>query len=257
MIFNVNLNLNGDILNENIANKLNHESIFRDMLLDTSNDLLISNFSISVLGKPTSNSSGRPIYRISKYRTVITGTTQELNQRLEESTDLGSKPGAMALHTSNNKLYIALPNQGRIVKIDYSNNTLGSVSEFFNGLPKPVKDLAFDSKGTYLYVTAGDNTVMFRFTLNAEGNSDVFNGNFVSNMGTGNARMALDSAGNIFTTIGTGVDWIDPNGKRSNVLFSFEGERPMIDLVFDKISETSQNLYLNQLNSTFLFKVTP
>jgi hypothetical protein len=106
-------------------------------------------------------------------------------------------------------------------------------------------------------VTAGEDTTLFKLTLDAAGNTvNLIDSNFVTGMGTGNGRMTLDSSGSLFLTIGTGLDRVGTSGssmgKRINVLSAFEGNSPMVGLAF-----AENALYLNQLGSGSLFKVSP
>lgn len=256
----MSLNLNGDVLNKDIASDVNHESIFRDILLD-GNHIFTSNFSISALGRSTSHSSGRPTYRVTKYSTATSGSTIKLSQRVSDSAELNAEPGAMAIHPTNKNLYVAIPKEGKIVKIDFSGSAFGTVSDFTTGLPAPVKDFEFDSNGENMYVSTGENTSIFKLTLNSSGTApDLVNSNFVTNLGSGSGHLSLDSNNNIFVTNGTGVDRIDTKGTRVNLIpvliesTALHTFKPQTTVGLALINNA---LYINQLNTASLFKITP
>lgn len=248
----MNFDLNGIMLNSNIAQSLDHESIFRDLVLDKAGNLVVANFSTRVLGKDPINSAGRPTYRLTKYGVTGTQQSMALLSRLAESTELGSRPGAMAYNPLTNLLYVVLPEQNRIMKIDYSSETFGRPQEFLTGVPSPIKDIMLDSTGKVMYVSLGDSVSVFRLTLNGSGDMDLINSNFATSMGSGNGRLTQDDRGNIYVTLGTGVNRITAAGQKINLINNLEGNRPSVGVLF-----ANNNLFVNQLNTPAIFRIIP
>jgi hypothetical protein len=246
------IDVNGNVLNRDMAKDISHDSIFRDITLDSSGNLLTSNFDAVLLGKTRQLPEIRPTYRISKYRLQGSGPERVLSNRLSESVDLGSEPGAIAFSPNNNKIYVALPSQGKIMKIDYTGEIFGRPEVLLEGLPTPIRDIELDAAGKFMFITVGDSVSVFRLTLNALGTVDLFESNYVAPMGNGNGRMTVDGLGNLYVSIGTGVDRIDEKAKRINLVPVLEGRQPTVGLVY-----VDGQIFVNQLNVKDLFRLSP
>lgn len=246
------LDTNGNVLNRDMAEDISHDSIFRDLTVDSSGNLLVSNFDAGLLGKPRQLPDIRPTYRISKYRLQGSGPERQLFSRLAESAELGAEPGAIAFSPSNNKLYVALPSKGQILRIDYTGEVFGRPEVLLEGLPKPIKDIELDAGGKFMYITVGESISLFRLTLNARGDVDLFESNYVPPMGNGNGRMTVDGLGNIYVTVGTGIERIDEKAKRKNLVPVLEGKQPTVGLV-----HVDGRIFVNQLNVPDLFRLSP
>lgn len=245
------LDTNGNVLNRDMAKNISHDSIFRDLTVDSSGHLLVSNFDAGLLGKPRQLPELRPSYRISKYQLQGSGPERQLYSRLAESADLGAEPGAIAL-SPNNKIYVALPSKGQILRIDYTGGILGRPEVLLEGLPKPIKDIELDADGKFMYITVGESISLFRLTLNAQGAVDLLESNYVAPMGNGNGRMTVDDLGNIYLTLGTGIERIDQKAKRKNLVPVLEGKQPTVGLVY-----VDGRIFVNQLNIPDLFRLSP
>lgn len=246
------IDINGNVINRNMASKITHDSIFRDLTLDNAGNLLVTNFDATLAGKARQLPDIRPTYRISKYRLQGTGAERQLASRLSESADLGAEPGAIAFSPSNNKIYVALPSKGQVLKIDYTGEVFGRPEVLLEGLPKPLKDIELDANGKFMYITVGDSVSVFRLTLNALGSVDLFESNYVAPMGNGNGRMSSDGVGNLYVTLGTGIDRIDEKAKRVNLVPVLEGRQPTVGLVY-----ANGQIFVNQLNVKDLFRLSP
>jgi hypothetical protein len=246
------LDLNGNVLNRNMASEVTHDSIFRDLVLDSSGHLLTSNFDAALLGKPRQLPEVRPSYRLSKYQLRGSGPERQLASRLGESVELGSMPGALAFSASNNKLYVALPQKGQILRLDYTGELFGRPEVLLEGLPTPIKDIELDAGGKFMYITVGDSISVIRLTLNARGDVDLLESNYVAPMGNGNGRLAADGQGNVYVTLGTGIERIDEKAKRKNLVPVLEGRQSTVGLVF-----AEGQLFVNQLGVADLFRISP
>ena len=243
---------NGNVLNRDIAENITHDSIFRDTAIDATGNLLTSNFDALLVGKAHELPGIRPKYRISQYRLQGNGAELEMTERLSESVDLGAVPGAIAFSTSNHKIYIALPGEGKILKVDFTGGIFGRPQTLISGLPGPIRDLELDSEGKFMYVSLGKSLSIFRLTLNAQGDVDLLNSNFSKNMGNGNGHMTIDTDDNIYFSVGTGIERIDEKGKRTSLVPILDGEQPMVGLVY-----VNGLIYANQLGQPDLFRVSP
>jgi len=248
----VSFGTNGNVQSRNIASDITHDSIFRDLALDTAGNLLISNFDSALAGKPRQLPEIRPTYRISHYQALGAGAELKLTQRVAESADLGSEPGAIAFSPETNQIYVALPSQGRIVKMSFAGNVFGRPETLVSGLPMPIRDLALTQEGKFMYISLGTNLSVFRLTLNAQGDVDLLNSNFAKEMGNGNGHMALDSDGNLYLSLGTGIERINVQGQRTSLVPVLDGQQPTVGLVFN-----NGRLYTHQLNRPDLFRIAP
>ncbi|PIQ26056.1 hypothetical protein COW36_02375 [bacterium (Candidatus Blackallbacteria) CG17_big_fil_post_rev_8_21_14_2_50_48_46] len=246
------MDINGNVLNRDLASKITHDSIFRDLTMDSSGNMLVSNFDAALLGKARQLPGVRSTYRISKYQLQGSGAERQLFSRLSESADLGAEPGAIAFSSSNNKIYVALPSKGQIIRMDYTGEIFGRPEVLLEGLPKPIKDIELDAGGRFMYITVGDSVSMFRLTLNARGDVDLFESNYVAPMGNGNGRLTVDGLGNIYVTLGTGIERIDEKAKRKNLVPVLEGKQPTVGLVY-----VEGNIFVNQLNVADFFRLSP
>lgn len=248
----LSLDTNGNVLNRDIAKDITTDSIFRDMAVTESGDLLVSNMDASLVGRPRQLPELRPNYRVSQYRLQGAGAELKMTQRLAESANLGAVPGAIAYSATTQQVYVALPDEGRIVKLSFVGNVFGRPETLISGLPTPIKDLAIDVLGGHLYISLGANLSVYKLTLNSRGESDLLNSNFSTNMGNGNGRLAFDTDGNLFVSLGTGIERINNKGQRLSLLPILEGQQPTVGLGL-----LNNRLYVNQLNSPDLFRVAP
>lgn len=242
----------GNILSRDIAKDFVHDSVFVDAAVDEVGHLLVSNFDATLVGRPKQDPKIRPTYRISKYQMQGNNAQKVITARLGESAELNSKPGAIALSKTNNKLYVALPSEGRIMKMDYVGGVFGRPEELIAGLPKPIKDIALDEDGKFMYITLGDNISMFKLTLNANGDLDLTNSSFVSPMGNGNGHIAIGEDNNIYVSVGTGVERVNEQGEHVNLVPVLRGISPTVGVTY-----VNNQIFVNQLNVADLFKITP
>lgn len=242
----------GNVQSLNIAATITHDSIFRDATLDNAGNLLVSNYDATLAGKARQLPELRPSYRISHYQLLGTGATLAMNKRVSESPELGFEPGAIAFSSISNKIYVALPSQGRIVKIDFTGGIFGRVDTLLSGLPKPIRDLELDPSGRFMYLSLGENLSVYRLTLNAQGDVDLFNSNFAKDLGNGNGHLTVDNDNNLYISLGTGIERINEQGQRINLIPILEGQQPTVGIVF-----VNNQLYVNQLNRPDLFRIAP
>lgn len=248
----LSLDVSGNVQRRDIADKITHDSIFRDVTFDSGGNLLVSNYDALLAGKNHQLPGVRPAYRVSQYQLQGTGAELVMASRLAESADLGGEPGAIAYSRSNNKVYVAIPSQGKILKIDFTGNTFGRPETLVSGLPTPIRDIEIDGDGRFLYLSLGSNLSVYKLTLNAAGDLDLLNSNFAINMGNGNGRLTVDGEHNLYMTLGTGVERIDEKGQRKSLISILEGQQPTVGLI-----QVNGKLLLNQLNKPDLFRVTP
>lgn len=246
------LDTNGNVLNRDIAGDITTDSIFRDMAVTAGGDLLVSNMDAALVGRPRQLPGVRPSYRVSQYQVQGAGAELKMTARVAESDNLGAEPGALAYSSTTQQIYVALPKEGRIVKISFVGNVFGRPETLISGLPSPIKDLAIDPLGRNLYISLGTNLAVYKLTLNNRGDSDLLNSNFSTNMGNGNGRMALDEEDNLFISLGTGIERVNNNGQRINLVPILEGQQPTVGLGL-----LNNQLYVNQLNAADLFRVAP
>lgn len=245
------LDTNGNVLSRDIAEDITHDSVFRDLTIDSNGNLLTSNFDALLAGKPRELPDVRPTFRVSHYRLQGTGAELEMTQRVAESADLGSEPGAIAFSPSTNKIYVALPSEGRIVKIDFTGGQFSRPETLVSGLPTPIRDVELDTDGRFMYISLGQNIAVFRLTLNAQGDVDLLNSNFATNMGNGNGRLTVDADRNLYLSLGTGIERINERGQRLNLVPILEGLQPTVGVV-----HVNGQLYVNQLNRPDLFRIS-
>ncbi|MGV3523921.1 MAG: hypothetical protein ACO1RX_06820 [Candidatus Sericytochromatia bacterium] len=245
------LDTNGNVLSRDIAEDITHDSVFRDLTIDSNGNLLTSNFDALLAGKPRELPDVRPTFRVSHYRLQGTGAELEMTQRVAESADLGSEPGAIAFSPSTNKIYVALPSEGRIVKIDFTGGQFSRPETLVSGLPTPIRDVELDTDGRFMYISLGQNIAVFRLTLNAQGDVDLLNSNFATNMGNGNGRLTVDADRNLYLSLGTGIERINERGQRLNLVPILDGLQPTVGVV-----HVNGQLYVNQLNRPDLFRIS-
>lgn len=248
----VSLDTNGNVLNRDIAKDITTDSIFRDMAVTGAGDLLVSNMDAGLVGRPRQLPEIRPSYRVTQYQLQGAGAELKMTRRLAESANLGAVPGAMAYSANTQQIYVALPAEGRIVKMSFVGNVFGRPETLISGLPTPIKDLTIDVLGRNLYISLGTNLSVYKLTLNNRGESDLLNSNFSTNMGNGNGHMALDAEDNLFVSLGTGIERINNKGQRISLVPILEGQQPTVGLGL-----LNNQLYVNQLNSPDLFRVAP
>lgn len=246
------LDTNGNVLNRDIAADITTDSIFRDMAVTGAGDLLVSNMDAALVGRARQLPGIRPSYRVSQYQLQGAGAELKMTSRLSESENLGGVPGALAYSANTQQIYVALPAEGRIVKMSFVGNVFGRPETLISGLPTPIKDLAIDTLGRNLYISLGANMSVYKLTLNNRGESDLLNSNFTTNMGNGNGRMALDAEDNLFISLGTGIERVNNQGQRVNLVPILEGQQPTVG-----VGLLNNQLYVNQLNSPDLFRVAP
>ncbi len=248
----LSLDLNGNVLVRDVMRNVLHDSVFRDIALDGTT-LLTSNFDGTLIGRPRTNPAPRPTYRISRYELSGTGVDRVATRFLGDSAELGSEPGAMAYNPNNNQLYVALPKQGKVMRMTYANGIFGRPEELLSGLTENIRDIALDAQGGFMYITVGTSVRMFKLTLNAKGEVDLTNSNFAPPMGNGNGRLELDQLGNVYVSVGTGLERIDVRGKRVNLIPLLNGSnRTTVGLAI-----VNNTIYVNQLNAPDLFRITP
>lgn len=248
----MNLDLNGNVLRRDIAENITHDSIFRDTTMDASGDLLVSNFDAALVGKAHELPGIRPKYRVSQYRLKGAGAELEMTDRIAESVDLGAEPGAITFNPTNSKIYVALPNEGKILKLDFTGGIFGRPQTLISGLPTPIHDIELDAEGKFMYVSLGNSISVFRLTLNAQGDVDLLNSNFAKDMGNGNGHLTTDGQHNLYLSLGTGIERIDEKGQRNNLVPILDGQQPTVGLVY-----VNGLLYANQLDKPDLFRISP
>lgn len=248
----LSLDTNGNVLRRDIAEDITHDSIFRDLTLDGNGNLLASNFDALLAGKAHELPEIRPTYRVSHYRMAGAGAELALTQRVAESADLGAEPGAIAFSKNNNKIYVAIPSQGKVMKIDFTGSQFGRPETLISGLPSPIRDIELDADGRFLYISLGSSVSVYKVTLNNQGDLDLLNSNFSRDMGNGNGRMSLGPDQHLYLTLGTGIERIDDKGQRHNLVPILEGQQPTVGLVY-----VQGRLYANQLNRPDLFRISP
>lgn len=247
-----NLDNNGNILKRNLAEDITHDSIFRDATIDNDGNMLVSNFDATLVGKPRELPDIRPSYRVSRYRLQGTNAELAMTERISESPELGSMPGAIAFGRTNNQIYVALPQQGRILKMNFAGGVFGRPEVLASGLPTPIRDLVLSPEDRFLYVSLGESVSVFKLTLNAQGEVDLLNSNYAKDMGNGNGHMALDEFNNLYITLGTGIERISETGSRTNLIPIAEGQQPSVGIVY-----VNNQLITSQLNQPDLLRITP
>ncbi|MEZ0371753.1 MAG: hypothetical protein ACAI44_21855, partial [Candidatus Sericytochromatia bacterium] len=243
---------NGNVLRRDLAEDITHDSIFRDVTLDSNNNLLVSNFDALLTGRDHELPGIRPSYRISQYTLRGAGAELAMTERLAESAELGAEPGAIAFSKSNNKIYVALPDQGKIVKIDFTGGQFSRPETLVSGLPTPLRDIEIDAEGRFMYISLGNNLSVYRLTLNAQGDLDLLNSNFARDMGNGNGHLTVDADHNLYLTLGTGIERINEKGQRKSLISILEGQQPTVGTI-----QVNGRLFTNQLNKPDLFRISP
>lgn len=251
----MNFDANGNVQRRDIADKITHDSIFRDVTFDNNNNLLVSNFDALLAGKNHDLPGVRPSYRVSQYQLQGVGADLVMSTRLGESADLGGEPGAIAFSRPNNKIYVAIPSQGKILKIDFTGGLFARPETLVSGLPSPIRDIELDADGRFMYISLGSNLSVYRLTLNAAGDLDLLNSNFATNMGNGSGHLTVDGERNLYVTLGTGIERIDEKGQRKSLISILEGQQPTVGAVY--VPGTSPKLLVNQLNKPDVFRITP
>lgn len=248
----LNFDGNGNVLVRNVAADITHDSIFRDLALDSAGNFLISNFDATLAGKNRELPDIRPTYRVSHYEVAGTGTELRLSRRAAESADLGAEPGAIAYNRAANQIYVALPSQGRIVRMSFNGNVFGRPETLASGLPTPIRDIQLTADNNFMYVSLGSNLSVFRLTLNAQGDVDLLDSNFAKDMGNGNGHLTVDTDANLYLTLGTGIERVNPRGQRTNLVPVLQGLQPTVGLIW-----LNNQLYTHQLNQPDLYRIAP
>lgn len=257
-------NINLATMNQDITSNLKtpHTSIFRDIYVDKNNNLFTSNFDSSTVGDPVFSSPYRPINRVSKYK-IKNGMLDTL---LDESGDLGGVPGSIAVN--DYYVYVAIPNKGIIWKLpvnklnpdDFTSNPERYI--FKSNLPGPIKDLVFntnsdpakDKKVLYISTEENGSISILKAFLDQYGSFGAIE-YLIRNLGTGTGRLAIDENNNLFISLKSGVDIISSDGKRKNLVPSFEGNNTILGLTLADPKD-AKNLYVNELGTGIIYQVS-
>jgi len=233
--------------NQNIS----HYSIFIDMDIDRYGDIVVSNYDTGLLGETQTTPTKRPDYRISKYTYVSDYSKFATFSDLTE--DLKDKPGSIAV--KDDRIYVALPDIGKILRVLPASNTASYVTTFAEGIKTPIKDIMFDITKSTLFVSCGDSLSIYKISMDAGQESaglvnHAIDNNFVNDIGTGSGRLAVDNYNNIYVAVGAGIDIITPAGERRNLVTTFSGQPVTGILIY------GNTLYANELNGN-LYRITP